>query len=105
MPKTAVIMREKKRIKTYLKFKTKRDLLLKTIKELQLDPSGNYDMLQQNYLELRAMPRNASRSRIRNRCQETGRPRGFYRKVGLSRNMFRLRAMRGEIPGLRKSSW
>ena len=51
------------------------------------------------------MPRNAAPVRLRNRCGLTGRPHGYYRKFGLSRNMLREAAMRGDIPGLVKSSW
>jgi small subunit ribosomal protein S14 len=51
------------------------------------------------------MPRDASPSRIRNRCQLTGRPRGVYRKFGLARTKIREVANRGEIPGLVKASW
>jgi len=51
------------------------------------------------------LPRDASPVRLRNRCRLTGRPRGVYRHFGLSRNMLRLYAMKGELPGLVKSSW
>lgn len=105
MAKTAVIMREKKRTQTYKKYLTKRVALKQLIKKLQKDPVANFEEIAENYAKLRAMPRNASRCRIRNRCRMTGRPRGFYRKVGLCRNMFRLYAMQGDIPGLVKSSW
>jgi small subunit ribosomal protein S14 len=56
-------------------------------------------------LKIQAMPRNASPSRLRNRCEVTGRPRGTYRKFGLARHKLREAAMRGEIPGLVKASW
>ena len=59
---------------------------------------GNYDALQK-------LPRNSSPVRLRNRCVVTGRPRGFYRKFGLCRNQFRLMALEGKIPGIRKASW
>lgn len=59
---------------------------------------GNYDALQK-------LPRNSSPVRLRNRCVITGRPRGFYRKFGLCRNQFRLMALEGKIPGIRKASW
>lgn len=55
--------------------------------------------------KLQAMPRDASRSRLRNRCQITGRPHGVYRKFRLGRNKLREAAMRGDIAGLKKSSW
>jgi small subunit ribosomal protein S14 len=54
---------------------------------------------------MQQLPRNASPSRVRNRCELTGRPRGVFRKFGLGRNKLREIAMRGEIPGLTKASW
>jgi small subunit ribosomal protein S14 len=54
---------------------------------------------------LQALPRNASPSRLRNRCDLTGRPRGTFRKFGLARTKIREAAMRGDIPGLVKASW
>jgi small subunit ribosomal protein S14 len=51
------------------------------------------------------MPRDSSKSRIRNRCGLTGRPRGYYRKFGLARNKLRELMMRGEVPGVTKASW
>jgi small subunit ribosomal protein S14 len=56
-------------------------------------------------LKLQQQPRDASASRARNRCRLTGRPHGYYRKFGLSRNKLREAAMRGDIPGLVKASW
>ncbi|MFM7571322.1 MAG: 30S ribosomal protein S14, partial [Betaproteobacteria bacterium] len=50
-------------------------------------------------------PRNSNPTRLRNRCEVTGRPRGTYRKFGLGRTKLRESAMRGEIPGLVKASW
>jgi small subunit ribosomal protein S14 len=55
--------------------------------------------------KLHKLPRNASPSRLRNRCAITGRPKGFYRKFGLGRNKLREETMQGNIPGLRKASW
>ena len=55
--------------------------------------------------KLQTLPRNASPTRLRNRCALTGRPRGTFRKFGLGRNKIREVAMRGEIPGLTKASW
>ena len=54
---------------------------------------------------LQSLPRDSSKSRLRNRCAITGRPRGFYRKFGLGRTKLREATMRGEIPGLGKASW
>jgi small subunit ribosomal protein S14 len=59
---------------------------------------GNYEALQK-------LPRNSAPVRLHNRCALTGRPRGFYRKFGLCRNQFRLLALEGKIPGIRKASW
>ena len=56
-------------------------------------------------MQLQKLPRDASPSRVRNRCKLTGRPRGVYRKFGLARTKLREVANRGEIPGLVKSSW
>ncbi|MBN8531587.1 MAG: 30S ribosomal protein S14 [Alphaproteobacteria bacterium] len=56
-------------------------------------------------LKLAALPRNASTTRIRNRCELTGRPRGYYRKLRLCRNMLRELASLGQIPGMIKASW
>jgi len=55
--------------------------------------------------KLAALPRNSAPSRHRNRCELTGRPRGYYRRFGLCRNMLRECASRGELPGVCKSSW
>ena len=67
-------------------------------KRKQLKEAGDYE-------ELQKLPRNASPVRLRNRCMLTGRPRGYYRKFGVSRLVFREMALRGEIPGVKKSSW
>jgi small subunit ribosomal protein S14 len=58
-----------------------------------------------NYKALDLLPRNASPVRLKNRCQLTGRPRGYIRYFGVSRNMFRDMALQGKIPGVRKASW
>lgn len=56
-------------------------------------------------MTLQKLPRNGARSRVRNRCSLTGRPRGVYRKFGLCRNKFRELALLGQIPGVTKASW
>jgi small subunit ribosomal protein S14 len=56
-------------------------------------------------LKMAEIPRNANPTRVRNRCELTGRPRAYYRKFRLSRVMLRDLAVRGQIPGVRKSSW
>jgi|SRR6185312_3759608 len=101
MAKTSIIEREKKRARIVKKFAAKRTQLKNIIRDLKVSDEERWNALQ----KLQALPRNASPIRQRNRCQVTGRPRGVYRKFGLARNMLRIYAMRGEIPGLVKSSW
>ncbi|MBK0004975.1 MULTISPECIES: 30S ribosomal protein S14 [Priestia] len=78
----------------------KRQALVKKYAELrkQLKKQGNYD-------ELRKLPRNSSPTRLHNRCEVTGRPRGYLRKFKLSRIAFRELAHKGQLPGVKKSSW
>jgi len=89
MAKTSVIAREAKRRKVVEKYAAKR---------AKLKAEGNWE-------ELQKLPRNASPVRLHNRCALTGRPRGYMRKFGLCRNVFREMAVEGKIPGIRKSSW
>lgn len=77
----------------------------KMLKEKIYDKSLTLDERFSLVLKLAAFPRNSASIRVRNRCQLTGRPRGVYRKFGLSRNMIRDLAGRGLMPGLVKSSW
>lgn len=58
-----------------------------------------------DYVGLSKLPRNSSPVRLRNRCKLTGRPRGYSRQFGISRNTFREMALAGKIPGVRKASW
>ena len=101
MAKTAVINRNEKRRKMIAKFATKRAQFIATINDQSLDEEERAGAR----LKLQALPRDASPTRLRNRCQLTGRPRGVFRKFGLGRNKLREIAMRGEIPGLTKASW
>ena len=101
MAKTAVINRNEKRRKTVKKFEVKRAALLAIINDFK-QPE---DERMAARMQLQQLPRNASPSRVRNRCKLTGRPRGVYRKFGLGRNKLREIAMRGEIPGMTKASW
>jgi len=101
MAKLALINREDKRRRTVKKFAAKRQALKAIINDVNLDESVRMDARQ----KLQTLPRNASESRLRNRCQLTGRPRGVFRKFGLCRNKIREIAMRGEIPGVVKASW
>jgi small subunit ribosomal protein S14 len=101
MAKTAVINRNEKRRKTVKKFEVKRTALLAIINDFK-QPE---DERMAARMQLQRLPRNASPTRVRNRCKLTGRPRGVYRKFGLGRNKLREIAMRGEIPGMTKASW
>ncbi|TXL64266.1 30S ribosomal protein S14 [Zeimonas arvi] len=101
MAKLALINRELKRQAMVKKFAAKRRALEAIINDQSLSEEDRY----QARLKLQALPRNASPSRLRNRCEITGRPRGTYRKFGLARNKLRDIAMRGEVPGLTKASW
>ncbi len=79
---------------------TKREQLVDKYAALrkELKEKGDYEGLQK-------LPKNSSRVRLRNRCMLTGRPRAYYRKFGVSRLVFREMALKGEIPGIKKSSW
>lgn len=89
MARKALLAREQKRIKLAEKYAEKR---------AALKAAGDYEGLQK-------LPKNSSPSRLKNRCNITGRPRAFMRKFGLSRIKFRELASEGEIPGVKKSSW
>src|SRR5690606_23446655 len=101
MAKKSMIERELKRAKLVKRYAKKRAALKATIRDLTV--SDEERVLAQE--KLNALPRDASPVRQRNRCAITGRPHGYYRKFGLSRNKLREGAMRGEIPGLTKASW
>ena len=101
MAKLALINREDKRRKMVKKYAAKRAELKAIINDVKRDDAERMDAR----LKLQSLPRNASESRLRNRCQITGRPRGVFRKFGLCRNMIREIAMKGEIPGVVKASW
>jgi small subunit ribosomal protein S14 len=101
MAKLALINREAKRTKLVKKYAAKR-AELKSI----IDNAKSSEEERMNArLALQKLPRNASPTRQRNRCQITGRPRGVFSKFGLARAKIREYAMRGEIPGIVKASW
>jgi small subunit ribosomal protein S14 len=89
MARTSLIAREAKRRKLNEKYKKLRE---------ELKANNDYEGLQK-------LPRNSSPVRLKNRCMFTGRARSFYRKFGVSRLVFREMALRGELPGVKKSSW
>jgi small subunit ribosomal protein S14 len=101
MAKLAVRLREQKRRKTVEKFKAKRAALLDLIRDARVSDEDREAARER----LQRLPRNASPTRLRNRCALTGRPRGVYRKFGLARNKLRELALRGEVPGVIKASW
>lgn len=75
------------------------------LKKIAKDESMPTDERFKARLKLAEMPRNSSKTRIRNRCELTGRPRGYYRKLKMCRNQLRELASQGRIPGMVKSSW
>jgi small subunit ribosomal protein S14 len=89
LAKTSQIARQNKRERLVQKFIQKRK---------QFKASGNFEAL---YM----LPKNSNPVRLHNRCEVTGRARGYYRKFGISRLTFRKMALEGKIPGIRKSSW
>ncbi|HEX6191366.1 MAG TPA: 30S ribosomal protein S14 [Chitinophagaceae bacterium] len=89
MAKTSVKARQKKRERMVAQFAAKRE---------ELKKSGDLKALDE-------LPKNSSRVRLKNRCQLTGRPKGYVRYFGLSRVMLRDMALNGKIPGLKKASW
>jgi len=101
MAKKSMIAREVKRAETANKFAAKRTEL----KAIIVSPSSTEEQVWEAQIKLQKMPRDASRSRQRNRCRVTGRPHGVYRKFGLCRHKLREAAMRGDVPGLVKASW
>jgi small subunit ribosomal protein S14 len=101
MAKTSMIERERKRQKTVKRYAAKRAAL----KEIVASSKSSDEERRDALLAIQKLPRNASPSRLRNRCAITGRPRGYYRKFGLGRNKLREETMKGNIPGLRKASW
>jgi len=101
MAKTNMVEREKRRARIVKRYALRRAQL----KELIRNPRTSPEERVAAQARLQSMPRDASPSRLRNRCNITGRSRGVYRKFGLSRQKIREVAMRGEIPGLAKASW
>ena len=101
MAKLALINRQEKREKLVAKYAKKRAALEAIIDNARTSDEDRFAAR----LKLQQLPRNASPTRLRNRCAITGRPRGVFRKFGLGRNKLREYAMRGEIPGVVKASW
>ena len=100
MAKKSMIEREKKRSALIAKYADKRAELKEKLRKAE-SPQEKLSLQRQ----LQQLPRNSSPNRQRNRCWVTGRPRGYYRDFGLSRNVFREWAHQGLLPGVVKSSW
>ncbi|MCX7042856.1 MAG: 30S ribosomal protein S14 [Gammaproteobacteria bacterium] len=101
MAKTSMVNRDIKRKKLVKKFASKRAELKATI----ASTTASYEDKMDAVTKLQKLPRDSSASRVRNRCELTGRSRGVYAKFGLGRNKLREATMRGDVPGLRKASW
>jgi small subunit ribosomal protein S14 len=96
-----MVNRELKRAKMVKKYAAKRAEL----KKQMLDMSLSVEQRDAAAKKFHALPRNSSPTRMRNRFELTGRPHGYFRKFGLSRNKLREHAMKGDIPGLVMASW
>ena len=101
MAKKSMVARENKRARTVAKYAAKRAKLKETIADVNATDDARWEA----QIALQKLPRNASPVRQQRRCQITGRPHGVHRKFGLCRNKLREAAMRGDVPGLVKSSW
>jgi small subunit ribosomal protein S14 len=101
MAKKSMIAREKKRTQMVAKYAVKRAALKAVLNDTDAADDEKWDA----QIKLQKLPRDASPVRGQRRCQITGRPHGVYRKFGLCRNKLREAAMRGDVPGLVKSSW
>ncbi|MBI3515834.1 MAG: 30S ribosomal protein S14 [Proteobacteria bacterium] len=101
MAKTSSIEKNKRRMKLAQRFQGKRARLKAIADDMNVDQEERFAAR----LKLAELPRNSSKTRIRNRCELTGRPRSVYRKFKLSRIALRELASTGQIPGMVKSSW
>ncbi len=101
MAKISKVVKNEQRQRMVAKYATRRMELKKIINQ----PNSSIEEVDAAIVKLQKLPRNASKSRVRNRCSQTGRPRGFLRKFGISRVSLRELALKGQIPGVVKSSW
>ena len=101
MAKTSAIQRNLKRIRMAKRFDNKRKKLRAIVRNKKLPLNERFAA----QLKLSKLPKNSSKTRIRNRCAITGRPHGVYRKLKISRIALREMASSGKIPGMTKSSW
>jgi len=101
MAKKSMIAREVKRTKLNKRYQTRREEL----KAIVSNQEAEYDEKWEAMLALQKLPRDSGKTRQRNRCALTGRPHGYYRKFGLSRNKLRETILKGQAPGVVKASW
>ena len=101
MAKLSSINKNNRRIKLSDKFFNKRSKLKKIIMDKKIPLEERFKAQQ----KLSKLPRNSAKTRVRNRCQITGRPHGVYRKLKISRIALRKLTLEGKIPGMVKSSW
>ena len=101
MAKTSKIVKNEQRKEIVARYAEKRAALRATIDSVTTSDAEK----QEAYAKLRKLPRDSSKTRIRNRCSMTGRPRAYLRQFGLSRITFLEMALQGLIPGVRKASW
>ena len=101
MAKKSKVVREQKLIKNVRKYASIRAELKSIIKDI----NAPLEQKKIAVAKLDKLPKSSSRTRVRNRCFKTGRPRGVLRRFNLSRIVFREMALKGEIPGITKASW
>ena len=101
MAKKSAINRNKKRERMSDKLRNKR----KKLKDIIMNKKNSFDERFQAQMKLSKLPRNSARTRVKNRCEITGRPHGVYRKLRVSRIALRQLTLEGKIPGMVKSSW
>lgn len=101
MAKKSMVAKNNQRAETIARYAVRRAELVAIIK----DPAATLEAKREAYKQIAKMPRDASKTRYRNRCGVTGRPRAYLRKFGMSRIAVRELAHRGELPGIKKASW
>jgi small subunit ribosomal protein S14 len=101
MAKLSMILRDKHRKELVKKYATRRAELREKISSPRTSDEDRHAAV----VALQKLPRDSAKTRQRNRCGLTGRPRGYYRKFGLSRSELRKLMMKGEVPGVVKASW
>ena len=101
MAKTSQVLRDRRRKQLIQKYAAKREALRKKLKDRNVSVEEKL-MVQEEFAKL---PRNSCPTRLKRRCEVTGRARAYYRKFGISRIALRELALRGQLPGVRKASW